>query len=783
MTSRIGLSLSTLSIALALTASGCSTASSKSDALTADAEVQEGDGIGADVDAAAAEDGATTPVDKAGVEPGDPCDDDDPCTSNDVYDDGLECSGEPYSCDDELECTADECDGAGSCKHILDGNWCLVASACRADGEASPEDACSFCDPEADATSWTPKDGVECDDGDPCTQGDQCVDSQCISGTEELDCDDQSTCTKDKCIPEVGCTYSNVEGDCDDGDPCTLQDACTAGVCVGSPLDCDDLDPCTNDSCDPATLECLHQAHSDPCDDEDECTETDACTDGVCIGVPKDCDDGNPCTNDACDPSLAGGCINDNMDVPCDDGDACTEIDMCVDGECVAGDNEPDCDDHNPCTADMCDSDAGCKNLNIVTECDDGNPCTADDMCANGTCAGSTNLCECQVNGDCLEFEDGDLCNGVLFCDGNVCNIVAGSIVTCQGGVGTDCKVFGCNPDTGTCGYSFPNEGGECDDGDKCTSDDTCAGGECLGLPVVDCGVGDPCNGDADCVPGLVCLDGVCEKPPCPEVCTGHTVEAYLCALDMCFDELITSAQFTSPSGDNIEQAWEAVSHFGAANNDLAPWKGDSYGLLATGPATGTSHSKDLVGGGPVGDPFSNDGYQTYDNVEFNVVMTAPPGTLGFAIDFVFLSVEYEEWIGSSFNDKFYIILKAPQTTEDVKTVINYGPCSNPAAYHDFIDEAGNKKCFMAINTAFSEPCSNVQTDISGTGFSCGEGDAQHGSSTGWLTLNYPIQSGETFELTFHIHDASDGIYDSEVILDNFRWLTGAFVPGVQEHE
>ena len=284
-------------------------------------------------------------------------------------------------------------------------------------------------------------------------------------------------------------------------------------------------------------------------------------------------------------------------------------------------------------------------------------------------------------------------------------------------------------------------------------------------------GVDNNCDGEVD------------EAIQCPGPCTGHSIDAYLCAMEMCFGNAIISANVSSPTGDNINNAWEAVSHFGSANNDLAPWGGDSYALLASGPATGTSHTTDLPGGGSAADPFANDGYSTYDNVEFKVVMTAPTNAVGFAMDYIFFSEEYEEYIGTSFNDKFYIILKAPQTTNNVKTVINYTACSNPGSYHDFTDENGQKQCFIAINTAFSEPCSNVQTNISGTGFECGPPDSAHGSSTGWLTTSWPIAANETFELIFHIHDASDGIYDSEVILDNFHWLSTPFTPGTASHD
>ena len=85
--------------------------------------------------------------------------------------------------------------------------------------------------------------------------------------------------------------------------------------------------------------------------------------------------------------------------------------------------------------------------------------------------------------------------------------------------------------------------------------------------------------------------------------------------------------------------------------------------------------------------------------------------------------------------------------------------------YYDFQNDEG-KWCYIAINTAFSESCSAPVTDISGSGFECGSG----GSSTGWLTTTWPINPGEVFTITFHIHDTADEFWDSMVLIDNFVW-------------
>ncbi len=55
------------------------------------------------------------------------------------------------------------------------------------------------------------------------------------------------------------------------------------------------------------------------------------------------------------------------------------------------------------------------------------------------------------------------------------------------------------------------------------------------------------------------------------------------------------------------------------------------------------------------------------------------------------------------------------------------------------------------------------------------------GSSTGWLQTAWRIEGGETFTITFHLHDTADGHYDSEVILDSFQFLKNVNSTGTVE--
>jgi hypothetical protein len=53
------------------------------------------------------------------------------------------------------------------------------------------------------------------------------------------------------------------------------------------------------------------------------------------------CDDGNPCTDDICDPEA--GCLHAHNNLPCSDGNACTTNDACVAGTCVGGNPAAGC--------------------------------------------------------------------------------------------------------------------------------------------------------------------------------------------------------------------------------------------------------------------------------------------------------------------------------------------------------------------------------------------------------------------------------------------------------
>lgn len=276
----------------------------------------------------------------------------------------------------------------------------------------------------------------------------------------------------------------------------------------------------------------------------------------------------------------------------------------------------------------------------------------------------------------------------------------------------------------------------------------------------------------------------------CPSV--GGELLNLLCAIDLCDLEYVLDMEYGSPQvpADQLPPTRQAVKRFGWNGNKLAPRMNGSYALMATGPAEGTFHSQDLGSLGPLADPFSDDQLaNVYDTVEWRLTLRAPDLARAFRFKYVFFSAEYDDYIGTNFNDRFYVILEAASTAGGEPTVINFTRCRDPEAYADFVcgpeDQGctpGKQYCYIAINSALSDCCwyggcpnAPAVTDIGGTGFECAsfpenDGDA-HGSSTGWLLTAWPIDGGEIFTLTFHLHDTEDAIFDSEVILDAFQFL------------
>ncbi|MGM0575858.1 MAG: hypothetical protein ACQEXJ_09035 [Myxococcota bacterium] len=348
------------------------------------------------------------------------------------------------------------------------------------------------------------------DTGDGCRPDECAIDGECWPNKEVSP---DTPCLA--CLVVVDRqAWSPVDGaQCDDGSACTTEDACYDGECVGVPVPCGDGNPCTDDICDPDTGECSHEPNEAPCEDGNACTDGDTCSGGSCQAGPElDCDDDNPCTKDTCLP--AAGCVHQvATEATCDDGDPCTIGDACVDGACVPGDFL-NCDDGNLCTVDSCGPDGECHHEPIGHLCEDDNPCTDEACDPDKGCVYPYNNDPC---------DDGKLCTEGDTCTNGVCK---GSPVPVDDG--NPCTDDACLEGEGVVhtANTLP-----CDDGDACTLGDTCADKACVsGGKTPDCDDDNPCTDDT-CDPDVGCVHTP-NTLPCDDgtVCTeGDTCQGGEC--------------------------------------------------------------------------------------------------------------------------------------------------------------------------------------------------------------------------------------------------------------
>ena len=223
-----------------------------------------------------------------------------------------------------------------------------------------------------------------------------------------------------------------------------------------------------------------------PCNDGNACTFNDRCVNGQCRGTPYTCDDGNVCTNNVCDG--AGGCSFTPNSAPCNDDNLCTRNDTCANGACAG--IAFTCDDGNVCTDDACNG-SGCTFTPNHAPCDDGNACTSNDTCSGGVCGGSFSCCSPGPETNCSNGIDDD-CDGLVdYAD-------------------PDCVLQPCGADECSYGYlCFPDSycHSHCEDGapdyDESASD--CGGADCPR-----CQAGQHCFSGFDCASGN-CVNNICQ--------------------------------------------------------------------------------------------------------------------------------------------------------------------------------------------------------------------------------------------------------------------------------
>ena len=139
------------------------------------------------------------------------------------------------------------------------------------------------------------------------------------------------------------------------------------------------------------------------------------------------------------------------------------------------------------------------KPINQGQSCSgDNNLCTVGDACNSGVCEIGPNLCSCTKDSDCAVKEDGDLCNGTLFCDKSQvpfdCKVNPATVISCPSDKDSACVKNSCDKFSGGCALKSLADNSACDDDNLCSIGDSCSGGQCIAGADV-CG----CENDIDC--------------------------------------------------------------------------------------------------------------------------------------------------------------------------------------------------------------------------------------------------------------------------------------------
>ncbi|KAJ9461522.1 Halomucin [Diplonema papillatum] len=460
-----------------------------------------------------------TCIDGSYIQEGTPCDDGDSATVNDT-------------------CTAGTCAGLDLCG----GKVCVTNEPCyNFDG---------VCNVNTGACEYEMKpDNHTCSDNNANTVEDRCKQGACI-GVDRcagVVCDDDP-CLNEICDSSSGLCVATAPASGDGG----VSNNPKCVTCVG--VVCPDRGQCALQvSCDPATGTCplANKTDNTVCDDGDDNTVEDKCTNGVCAGHNR-CENVQCVAVDDCHKAgvcnmTTGQCSNPVLDdgTQCDDGDSSTDTDTCTSGVCSG---KPRCmqttclvpttEKHPECKLARCEQNqCEIKNRPSGTVCDDENPDTVNDTCThNGACEG-IDLCatvKCPAASDCYQPGTCDSQTGL-------CSVVFNNNIACDDGepitvndtcfegscTGVDrqlckdvkcdsppvCQAQGtCNPIDGTCAYKVKRDGSACTDGNDLTTDDKCKSGDCVGVPLctgVVCQAVSQCHDKGVCDPNT----GLCSEP------------------------------------------------------------------------------------------------------------------------------------------------------------------------------------------------------------------------------------------------------------------------------
>jgi len=159
-----------------------------------------------------------------------------------------------------------------------------------------------------------------------------------------------------------------------------------------------------------------------------------------------------------------------------------------------------------------------------------------------------------------------------------------------------------------------------------------------------------------------------------------------------------------------------------------------------------------------------------YDAAGLELTIRVPTNARSFRFKFNFYTYEFPGYICSAFND-FFLALQDPAPPEALLGNISFDSQNNPVSVNNGYLEVCDPAIGATMPGGKTFACALGTDQLTDTGFDDIDGAGSH-AATGWLETASPVEPGSIVKLRLVVHDMSDPVLDSTVLIDQFEFST-----------
>ena len=233
----------------------------------------------------------------------------------------------------------------------------------------------------------------------------------------------------------------------------------------------------------------------------------------------------------------------------------------------------------------------------------------------------------------------------------------------------------------------------------------------------------------------------------------------------------VTEAKWVKPDGTNLSDL-DGVGVLAKFGVNL-PQTGAAMLALSSGSARApgdpgyqnpSGNDKGYTSGTPSGYPKESPACpgvttgEAHDGASLEITLRVPSNAKSFSYQQNFFTWEYSGYICSRYNDFFVTMMDpAPPGLQDGN--IAFDQDGNPISVNNSLLQV----CSPGTYKGKTFSCPLGTSTLSGTGF-------ENHAATGWLTTTTDVAPGKPITLRFAIWDSGDGVLDSTVLIDDFKF-------------